>query len=220
MAKEVAVGLTPHALDTFAPQAEGLAALTLGGHTNMGRSIERRDLDLAAERSGCEADRHLAVQIVVVTLENRVRLEMQLHIEIAGRTTVRSGLALARQTDAVALVDAGGDLHRKGLVRLDAARTAASSARLGDDLAYAVATRAGLLDGEETLLHPNLPLSAASRASLRFGTRLRTGALAFRAVLLSRNADLGFGAVRGVLERDLQVVPEVGPAVHTRSRPA
>ena len=55
----------------------------LGRNFDFCIAVERRDLDFPAERSGGEADRHLAVQIVVIALEHRVRLEMDYDIEIA-----------------------------------------------------------------------------------------------------------------------------------------
>ena len=53
-----------------------------------------------------EADRHLAMQVVAVALEDRVLLEVDHDVEVARRAAVHAGLAFARQADAVALVDA------------------------------------------------------------------------------------------------------------------
>ena len=39
--------------------------------------------ELAAQRRGREADRHLAVQVVLFALEDGVRLEVNLHVQIA-----------------------------------------------------------------------------------------------------------------------------------------
>src|SRR6185295_9022361 len=48
VAEEVAGLLAAHALDALRAQPEGLAALRLGRHADLGRAVERRDLDLAA----------------------------------------------------------------------------------------------------------------------------------------------------------------------------
>ena len=58
----------------------------LGGHSKFHRTQDFGDhlqVDFATERSGGEADRHLAMQIVVIALEHCVRLEMDDHIEVA-----------------------------------------------------------------------------------------------------------------------------------------
>src|SRR2546425_5789034 len=214
VAEQVTRQVAAHALDAFAFQAEGLAGLRLGRHADVRRAVQRRDADVAAERRGAERNRHLAVQVVVVALEHRVRLDVHLDIEVAGRAAVDTGLAFAGQAHAVALVDAGRDPHRKRLLQLDASRAAAGGAGIRDDAATAVAAWAGLRDGERTLRHPHLPGAAAGRA----GGRLRAGpcaaALATVAQRHAWDADLGLEAVRRLLERDLEVVAQVGATVH------
>src|SRR5688572_11228430 len=60
--EEVTGHLAAHALDALALEAERLAALRLGGNADARRAIERRDLDLAAERRGGNRDRHFAME--------------------------------------------------------------------------------------------------------------------------------------------------------------
>jgi hypothetical protein len=98
-----------------------------GGNLDLRGTVERRDLDLAAEGREREADRHLAVEVVAVALEDAVLGEVDDDVEVAGRAAVDAGFAFAREADAIALVDAGGDLHRERLVLLDASRAAARS---------------------------------------------------------------------------------------------
>ena len=62
------------------------------------------------------------MQVVVVALEHRVRLDVDLDVEVARRAAVHAGLAFAGQAHAVAFVDAGRDLHRERLLQLDAPR--------------------------------------------------------------------------------------------------
>src|SRR5688572_26990752 len=201
-----------HALDALAAQAERLAALGLGRDLDLGRAVERGDLDLPAQRRLGEADRHLAVQVVPVSLEDAVLLEVDHHVEVAGGAPVHAGLPLAGQADAVALVHAGGDLHLQGLVLLDAAGPAAGRAGVGDHLAAAVAGGAGLLDGEEALRQAHRARAVAGLALLGLGARLGARAVAGLAGLHGRDADLGLGAARGLLERDLEVVAQVRAA--------
>src|SRR5690606_25520423 len=126
---------------------------------------------------------------------------------------VHTGLAFAGEADAIAFVDAGGNLHRQGLVRLLAARAVAVGAGRGNELAGAVALGAGLLDGEEALLHAHLAMTVTGRAGLDLGALLGAAAVAGCAFLHGRDADLGLGAACGFLERDLEVVAQVGAAV-------
>src|SRR5919201_1248941 len=178
VAEEIARRLTSHALDALRFQAEGAAALRLGRHADLGRAVERRDGDLAAERGRGDGDRHLAMQVVVVARENRVRLDVHLHVEIARRAAVHARLALAGEPHAIAFVDAGGDLHRERLLQLDAADTRALHAGVRNDAARAVAARAGLRDGERSLRNAHLTSAAAGRASRGLGARPRACALA------------------------------------------
>ena len=98
-----------------------------GGNLDLGVAVERRDLDLAAERRGGEADRHLAMQVAALALEHRVRLQVDDDVEVAGRSAVEAGLAFAGQADAIVLVDARGNLDRQRLVLLDAPGAAGRS---------------------------------------------------------------------------------------------
>ena len=52
-------------------------------------------VDLAAQRSGGDADRHLAVQVVAIALEDVVLLEADLDVQVARRPAVGAGLAVA-----------------------------------------------------------------------------------------------------------------------------
>src|SRR6185436_10183471 len=127
-------------------------------------------------------------------LEHRVRLELHDDLQVAARAAVDARLALARQPDAVVLVDARRDLHRQRLVLADAARAVAGLAGLGDDLAAAVALRAGLLDREESLRHADLASAVARGALLGLRARLRARALAGLAGFHRRDADARLGA--------------------------
>src|SRR5690606_2443803 len=120
-------------------------------------AVQRRHLDLAAERRPRDADRHHAVQVVAVALEDRVLAQADLDVQVAGRAAVGAGLAVAGAADAHAVVDAGGDAHFQGLLALDLALAMAGLAGLGNDLARAAAVRAGLLHAEEALPHLDHP---------------------------------------------------------------
>src|SRR5437867_4298698 len=90
----------------------------------------------------------------------------------------------------------------------------AARARFRDDFPGPVTFRAGLLDGEKSLLHSYLAVPFAGRAGLRLRSGPGPRALAGVAILVGRNANTGLGAVRRLLQRDLEVVAQVGSAVY------
>jgi hypothetical protein len=115
------MGMTADALDALAAQAEDSSRLGFGGNLDGGGAIQRRDFDLATQCCRGERDRHFAMQVVVVALEDIVRLEVDLDIQIARRAAIDAMLALAGQANAIALIDPGWNLDRQRLVLLEAA---------------------------------------------------------------------------------------------------
>nr|GFD53266.1 hypothetical protein [Tanacetum cinerariifolium] len=103
---------------------------------------------------------------------------------------------------------------------LDASGAAAGRARFRNDLAAAVALRAGLLDREEALLHAHLAVAGAGRTGDRLGARLGAAAVAGVALVPARHADRGVEAGGCLLQRDLEVVAQVGAAVDLGSAAA
>ena len=81
------------------------------------RAVDRRHLDVAAQRGLRHAQRHAAEDVGAVALEDRVRPDRDMHVQIAGRRARAAGLALAGQADAGAVLDAGGDRHLQACVR-------------------------------------------------------------------------------------------------------
>mmetsp|Transcript_8074 Transcript_8074/g.15670 ORF Transcript_8074/g.15670 Transcript_8074/m.15670 type:complete len:339 (-) Transcript_8074:288-1304(-) len=187
-----------------------LAAL---GQLDFGLATQRRHLDRAAQRRSDHRHRHRAVQVVAIALEDVVLLDPDLDVEIAARPAVDAGLAIARGADAHALVDAGRDLDLQRLGLLDLALAVAGHAGVGNDLAAAVAVRAGLLDAEEALAHVHRAGAAAGAAGLGAGAGLGTGAAAGLAAFPARDADLRFLAAGSFLERDFHRVAEVAATV-------
>src|SRR5690606_30802826 len=179
-------------------------------------TVERRHLDRAAERRRREADRHLARQVLTVAREDRVRLHDDVDVEVTRRPAVTARLALARQPDAVAVVDACRHLDRKRPDLADDTRARAIGARLLDARTRAAADRARLLDREKALLHTHVAVAGARRArdALRAGRRPRAVARSARDP--ARNLDLDRVARDRLLERELELVAQVSAAVHLR----
>src|SRR5699024_10758218 len=105
------------------------------------------------------------------------------------------------------------------LLALDPAGAIATGAGLGNHLARAATGRAGLLDAEETLLHAYLAVAAAGAASLRRGARLGAGAMTGVALIPRGHANGGIETLGRLLQRDFQVVAQVGAAIDLRPAP-
>ena len=157
------------------------------------------------------------MQVAVLAGKDRVRLDLDLNIEIAGRPPVLAALAFAGKADPVPRVHAGRHAHREGLLLLDASPTPTMATGLLDHTARPATGRTGLLDGEEALLHPHLTASPAGRAGLGLGTRLGPGAAAELTLHLNRNAEFDLLAADRVLETERQVVAQIHTALGASS---
>src|SRR5882757_10089706 len=149
-------------------------------------------------------------------LKDGVFADPYLDVQVSGGSAVAAGLALAVQANAVAGVDAGGYGDGQGLFLPHPALTEAGIAGTADDLAAALAARAGLLDGENRLLHAHLALAMAGIAGLRHGPLGGARALAGLALGQGGNLDLGVGAEYGLFEIELQLVAQIGAAKYLR----
>src|SRR5690348_15660601 len=85
VAEEIARAPRAHRLDALAAELEELARLRLGGNRNARLAVERRHRERRAERGLREADRHLAMQVVAVALEDRMLAHADFDVEIARR---------------------------------------------------------------------------------------------------------------------------------------
>src|SRR2546422_10294049 len=90
-----------------------------------------------------------------------MRGHLDQHIEVAGGAAVLPRLALVRQAQPGARLDAGGNVHVEHAFRLHPLLPAARRAERGDGVAGALAPSARLIDGEEALFEPE-PASAPS----------------------------------------------------------
>ena len=163
---KVSVAAPVHVRHALAAQLEARAGLRAGGDVDVLAAVERRHLHAAAERERREADRHLAVEVVLLAMEERVLLHVDDDVEIAGRAAGRTVFAFAVQAEPLSRRDPGGNLHRQLALAADTSGAAARLARLGDRLAGAAARRARPRDGEEALLIAQLTRALALAARL------------------------------------------------------
>src|SRR5271154_388216 len=194
----------------FAPQPQlpsGLCAL--GNADPRLGSVERADGEFAPERCLHHRDRHPAIEVGAVALEERMRLDGEKNVKVAGRPAPHSRLALAGETNAGAVLDAGGNIDRERALPGPAAGAGAFVARIFDRLPAAVTGGAGAFDGEEALLRAHPPMAAAGLAGYRLGAGAGAGAGAGFAGHRSRHSDRGGLAAKRLFERDLEIVAQV-----------
>ena len=171
-------------------------------------------VDLGAGGGLGEAHRDVDDEVVAAPREHGRGLDRDLHEEIARRRAVRAGLALAAQSDARAVLDAGRDRHRVAAQALRGAAPAAVEARVLDHVPGAAAAQARLREREESLCLRAHAATVAVRAGRRAGARGRAGAVADGAGRQRLDADRDARAVEAVAERDrharLEVVAALG----------
>src|SRR6476659_183917 len=211
---EVAWFTAAHRLDAFVAQAENAARLRFGRNPNLRLAAKRWHPYGIAQRRLRDADRHVAMQVITVALENGMRAHAHFDVKIAWRRSRRTRFALARQAHAIAVVDARRNLHREDFFFLDPAGAMAGLAWRGDRLAAAATVRAWLLHGEDAALHAHLAMAMACRTGVVFsvlGSGRRAGATPDQ----RRDLDALFRAGDGVLEVELHHVADVGAATRT-----
>src|SRR5271157_3126882 len=98
----------------FTTRLERCARLRTLGHLQRVLAVEGWHADLGAQRRLRKRNRHQAVQILAVALEEGMLFGVQHHVEIAGGATVKSRLAFAGIQNARAFLNARRhvDLHR------------------------------------------------------------------------------------------------------------
>ena len=166
----------------------------------------------------------LADQVLAVALEEAVLADADGELQVAAGRPGVAGVAHAGEADAVSGVHAGGDFDLDGAGTDGPARALAGGARVGDDLAGAVAAAARRLDLEEALLLDDDPLAAAALATRRLATRLGPGAAARLAGVLALDGDLLLDALGRLdqldVEDGLQVLAALRPGPPPAAPPA
>src|SRR5690606_33683845 len=152
------------------------------------------------------------VEVGAVAVEEVVRLHRAEDVEVPRRSAAQARLALIGETNAGAVLDALGDVDAEFAVLLTAALATAIGAGLLENLATALADRAGALDGEEALCGAHLAVAGAVLAGRHAGAGLGAGAVAGVAADQRRHVDLDGAAEIGLLERDFEIVAQVGAA--------
>src|SRR5690348_8041864 len=174
---EIAAPVAVEVLDALAVQRDDLAGLGTGADVDIGGTVEALHRQGGSQRGGHHRDRHRAVQVVALPLEDGVRALDDLEEQVARRTAARADLALAGQLDVRAVLDAGRDPH---LDRPPGPHPAVAVAlRAGPDQHGAVPAAAGADPGHHDLADKgtghlaDFAATAADVAGLRVRARRR-----------------------------------------------
>src|SRR6516162_8478822 len=97
VAIEVAGHRSAHRPDPLVAKTKHLAGLRFRWNLDLGVTVERRNVDLPAERRLREADRHFAMKVGAFALEHRVRLQIDDDVEVASGAAVHPRLAFAAE---------------------------------------------------------------------------------------------------------------------------
>src|SRR6266446_4552867 len=130
--------------DSFPAQFKQLPALCARRHFELRFALQGGHVHFATERGHAERNRHFAIKMIVLALEDFVFLDVNDGVKIAVRTAPNAGLAVARGTQARTVRNPSRNLQ------LDAARffhttfSAALAARFLDDLAGAATASTSL----------------------------------------------------------------------------
>src|SRR5439155_802416 len=146
-------------------------------------ALQRGHIDLRAERGGGEADGQFADDVVALAREGRMRGHIDQHIEVPRRAGVPPRLALVRQAQPNARLDAGRNVHGEHALHVHPPLPAARRTELGDRVAGALAAPARLIEGEEALLEAELAGALATWTDLDVFGALGPAAAALLAAL-------------------------------------
>src|SRR5580693_1661653 len=147
-------------------QPKLLAGLGSGWNLEHRAAINGRNLDLGAERRFANAHRNGQVNIVALPMKDRMISGANDHIEVAGRSSMGSGVAFAGNANALAIARTSfdTDFKRFGLLYGSFAKAGATGCYV---FPSAMAARAGRIE-----LHASAGLRDLTSAAA-FGTRAR-----------------------------------------------
>src|SRR5262249_13553769 len=119
------------------------------------------------------------MQIGAIALKEKMSCDRKKNIEVSRNSSAKTGLALAREADAGAILDAGRNIDRECALPRRPAEAATCPTGGVDHLPAALTTRTGPLQREKPLGVANLALATANCTSAWFGAGLgaasRTG---------------------------------------------
>ena len=148
--------MASYGFNAFSLQAEHPPRLSFSGNLEFDLASQSRYFQLTAQGGKRERYGYFAVKIIAIAFKNSMRPHAYFHVKIAGRSATHAGLTFAGQSNSIATIHASRNFNRQGPGFTDPALTTAIGTGVADTLARTLAGRAGLLNREDTLLHPDL----------------------------------------------------------------
>src|SRR4029079_19466984 len=97
---------------SLACKAEPAAGLRAGGDLELNlAAINRRHFKFAAKRGARHRDRHTAIQVGAIALEEFVRSDLKKNIKVARRTAAQARLAFTGEPDTGTVFNTGRNIH-------------------------------------------------------------------------------------------------------------
>ena len=189
-----------HVAHAFTTESEEFFALSAGRNFDGGTTIQSRHFEIAPQNRCGETHGHFAKEIVLLALEQGMRLESDLHKQISRRSAIFASFTFSRQSNLIALIHAGRHFHRQCFGMLYPASAVTGRTGIGDGFSGAVTFRTGLLNGKEALLHAHL--AVAGTGATNRGRRAEFGATSLASIALfhCRNADTYFRSTHRVFK--------------------
>src|SRR2546425_1463548 len=222
--KDQLVTATPgtHMRDATTVDSDRLAILRPGRNLDVLGTVDRWDFHRVAQGGLRHTQGQLVDDVGPVAFQHRVRLDLDDDVQVTRGASAGTDLAFTREADLRTTVDPGRDVDPHFLFAGTAAAATAGPAGLLDDLALAVATRAGrdIDDLSEDRLRgpPHLAGAAALRTGLRRGATFGAGPMAGRAGVGPRDGELALDAEYRFFEGQPQVESKVGAPPGTGPR--
>src|SRR3982751_2186684 len=136
---EIALAASIHVWHALASQLESRSRLRPRRDLYLLASIERGHVDRSTERQCRKTDRHLAIEIVVFAMEERVLLHVNDHVKVSRRTAGAAVFSFAIEPQALSGRNAGRNLDGEFSLAADATGTSTRWTRLRDRLPGAAA---------------------------------------------------------------------------------
>ena len=132
--KEIAIAASIEDGDALILDAERGAGLGPFGNFQHVLATQGGNLEFRAQRRLHDGNRHRAVQVRAFALEERMLLDVEDDVKIAGLPAEGARFAEAIEADAGAILDTGGNFGFDGTLAEDSSLPFALGTRIGDDL--------------------------------------------------------------------------------------
>jgi hypothetical protein len=208
--KLIAAAPLSEAHDSFVAQPEYGSALSAFRYLDFFFAFKSRNGNFRTQDGLNDADRDLAIDVISLSLEERVFFHVNNNVKVSGRTVMEPGFAFALDAQACAIIHAGRNSDFQHFFFADAPFSLAGFTWLVDDPPASIALTAGSADREESLLIAHLAGSMAGRAGDRILAFGSSAPIASSAGILSGDFNFGFEAESRLREGYFQIVAKVG----------